>query len=58
MATLRNFQMKNIKKTRGMEGEGCTGTMYLNGKKVGTYADYADGALEMSNTSPKKQKKR
>lgn len=45
MATLRNFQMKNIKKTRGIEGEGCTGTMYLNGKKVGTYADYADGAL-------------
>lgn len=45
MAKLRNFQMKGSKKTRGREGEGCIGTMYLNGKKIGTYADYADGAL-------------
>lgn len=45
MAKLRNFQMKNIRKTRGIEGEGCTGTMYLNGKQIGTYADYGDGAL-------------
>lgn len=46
MASIKGFQMKNVKNTLGREGYGCTATMYLNGKKIGTYADYGDGALE------------
>ena len=30
----------------GREGYGCIATMYLNGKKIGTYADYGDGGCE------------
>lgn len=43
MASIKGFQLKNVKTIVGHEGYGCTGTMYLNGKKIGTYADYADG---------------
>lgn len=46
MANIRGFQMKNVKETLGREGYGCVATMYLNGKKIGTYADYGDGAME------------
>ena len=46
MASIKGFQMKNIKNTLGREGYGCTATMYLNGKKIGTYADYGDGGPE------------
>lgn len=46
MASIKGFQMKNIKKTQGIEGCGCTATMYLNGKKIGTFADYGDGGPE------------
>ena len=46
MASIKGFQMKNVKQTLGREGYGCTATMYLNGKKIGTYADYGDGAME------------
>ena len=46
MASIKGFQMKNVKNTLGREGYGCTATMYLNGKKIGTYADYGDGAME------------
>lgn len=49
MASIKGFQMKNIKNTLGREGYGCTATMYLNGKKIGTYADYGDGAMEDVN---------
>ena len=44
MASIKGFQLKNVKHPVGIEGHGCTGTMYLNGKKIGTYADYGDGA--------------
>lgn len=27
-------------------GYGCTASLYLNGKRIGTYADYGDGAME------------
>lgn len=46
MASIKGFQMKNIKNTLGREGWGCTATLYLKGKKIGTYADYGDGAME------------
>ena len=46
MAMIKNFQLKNIKNIMGREGLGCSATMYLNGKKIGTYVDYGDGALE------------
>ena len=43
MASIRGFQLKNVKNIAGREGYGCTGTMYLNGRNIGTYADYGDG---------------
>lgn len=46
MASIMGFQMKNVKNIRGREGYGCSGTMYLNGKKIGSYIDYGDGAME------------
>ena len=45
MANLGGFQLKNIKRTLGMEGYGCTANMYLDGEKIGAYADYGDGAM-------------
>lgn len=49
MASIKGFQLKNVKQTMGREGYGCLATMYLNGKKIGTYADYGDGACEDVN---------
>ena len=46
MASIKGFQMKNVKRTVGREGYGCLATMYLNGKKIGTYEDYGDGGCE------------
>ena len=46
MAMIKNFQLKNVKNIMGREGLGCSATMYLNGKKIGTYVDYGDGAPE------------
>lgn len=45
MASLYGFQMKNIKNTLGIEGQGCLASMYLNGKKIGSYKDYSDGGI-------------
>lgn len=45
MASIMGFQMKNIKRTLGREGYGCVASLYLNGKRIGTYEDYGDGAL-------------
>lgn len=39
------FELKKIERTRGMEGYGLCGEMYLNGKKIGTYEDYGDGGM-------------
>ena len=49
MASIKGFQLKNVKNTLGREGYGCLATMYLNGKKIGTSADYGDGACEDVN---------
>ena len=46
MANLGGFQLKSIKNTMGIEGSGVIATMYLDGEKIGTYADYGDGAME------------
>ena len=46
MASIKGFQLKNVKTPLGREGYGCIASMYLNGKKIGTYADYGDGACE------------
>ena len=39
------IQLKAVKKTCGMEGYGFTANIYINKKKIGTYADYGDGAM-------------
>lgn len=49
MATIKGFQLKNVKHPIGREGYGLLATMYLNGKKIGTYEDYGDGALGDTN---------
>lgn len=46
MASIKGFQLKSVKQTLGREGYGCIATMYLNGKKIGAYADYGDGGCE------------
>ena len=46
MASIKGFQLKNVKQPLGREGYGCMATMYLHGKKIGTYEDYGDGACE------------
>ena len=54
MASIKGFQLKNVKRIMGREGYGCTASMYLNGDKIGTYADYGDGACEdVTYVSPK-----
>lgn len=57
MASIKGFQLKNVKQTLGREGYGCIATMYLNGKKIGTYEDYGDGACEnVTYVSPEAEK--
>ena len=46
MASIKGFQLKSVKRTLGREGYGCIANMYLDGKKIGTYQDYGDGACE------------
>ena len=43
MAKMKGIQLKSIKNTTGMEGYGFSASLYLDGKKIGTVADYADG---------------
>ena len=57
MASIKGFQLKNVKQTLGREGYGCIASMYLNGKKIGTYEDYGDGACEdVTYVSPEAEK--
>lgn len=49
MASIKGFQLKNVKQALARDGYSCFATMYLNGKKIGTYADYGDGAPEEVN---------
>ena len=57
MASIKGFQLKNVRQTLGREGYGCIATMYLNGKKIGTYEDYGDGACEdVTYISPEAEK--
>jgi hypothetical protein len=37
------IEVKSIKKTTGMEGSGFLCTIYMDGMKIGTAADYGDG---------------
>lgn len=37
------YRVKGIKNIEGREGLGWSGTIYRNGKKIGTGDDYADG---------------
>lgn len=53
MATIKGFQLKNVKQIIGREGYGCSASMYLNGKKIGTYIDYGDGGCEEVNYTSK-----
>lgn len=43
MAKIKGIELKGIKNTVGMEGSGFYANIYLDGKKIGTVADYADG---------------
>lgn len=43
MAKIYGFELKAVKKTYGMEGEGFIANLYMDNKKVGSVADYGDG---------------
>lgn len=45
MVSLKGLTLKKIQQTVGMEGYGLIADVYINGKKIGEYADYADGAM-------------
>lgn len=45
MASIKGFSLKSVKHPIGKEGYGLIGTMYLNGKKIGTYEDWGDGTM-------------
>ena len=47
MASICDFALKNIKEFVGEEGYGLTASMYLHGKRIGSYADHADGSPEI-----------
>ena len=53
MASIKGFQLKNVKTPIGREGYGCIATMYLNGKKIGVYEDYGDGSFGNENFDSK-----
>ena len=58
MAKIKNFQMKNIKNILGREGYGCSASLYLDGKRIGTYVDYGDGGEEsVEYIAPKMEEK-
>ena len=42
MATIYGIQLKAVKKTMGLEGEGFVSNLYMDGKKIGTACDYVD----------------
>ena len=45
MASIYGIQLKKVKKTYGIEGVGFQADLYMDGKKVGYAADYADGSM-------------
>lgn len=47
MASLKGFSLKNIKEYVGEDGYGLTASMYLHGKRIGSYTDHADGSPEI-----------
>lgn len=56
MASINGVELKGIKKTVGIEGEGFIANIYLNRKKVGEYADYGDGGMGHYNFDSKEAK--
>lgn len=43
MAKIHGFELRGMKSWVAHEGIGTSGTLYLNGKKLGEYCDYGDG---------------
>lgn len=43
MASIKGVNLKAIKKTIGIEGEGFLANIYLQNKKIGTVTNYGDG---------------
>jgi hypothetical protein len=43
MVKINDIELKNIKGTRGHEGEGVTANIYMDGKKIGTLENWGDG---------------
>ena len=49
MAKIYGVELKAVKYFEGMEGIGFNSNIYLNNKKIGTFSDYAFGAMEEYN---------
>lgn len=45
MASIKGYELKNIKTFQGREWRGIQGSIYHNGKKVGWYSDPGDGGM-------------
>lgn len=46
MAKIYGVELKAVKYFEGREGVGFNSNIYLNNKKIGTFSDYAFGAME------------
>lgn len=58
MAEIKGIKLKNVRNTEGREGYGLIAEVWLGNKKVGEFADYADGAMgDMTFTSKEMEEK-
>lgn len=45
MASINGIFLRKTKVTTGMEGTGLIADVYMDGRKIGTFTDYADGSM-------------
>ena len=57
MAKIFGIQLKNVKQFTGWEGYGVNASVYLDGKRIGTFNDRADGGPLDWTVIQKKQRK-
>lgn len=52
MASINGVELRNVKTIEGMEYTGFSGTLYLNGKKIGSVRDSGDGGDACIGVAP------
>jgi hypothetical protein len=53
MAQIYGIELKSVKTFEGSDGYGYSANCYLDGKKIGTVADYGDGSIVVNYDIPK-----